>query len=110
MLIRLAVIFALCLFSVHWQSDVGGTAIATDTWYGVRLEYDESGAPDKVQWWVDYGNNGTWTDEGETTFTADRTIPRYIILATPANMNIRIQYQIAGLKIDGSAMPTTCAR
>jgi hypothetical protein len=93
-----------------WQTDIGGTNIALDTWYGVRLYVnDGAGATDTVQWWVDYSNDGSWTDEGSaTSVELDRAIANAAI--GPAGVTYTFAYYITGIKIDDDAMPAGCAR
>lgn len=101
------------LYLDGWSSygptvDQGSQAIATDTWYGVRFAGIASTNPDTFQWWVDYSNNGTWTDEGTTTgnFTQSRT---YAHTGEGAG-NKLINFQLVGIKLNTAAMPTACLR
>lgn len=93
-----------------WVEDSSSNTVSTDTWYGIRLYLnDGAGATDAGQWWVDWSNNGTWTNEGAfSAVTLDRAIVQYQVgnKATTKAHN----FILTGLKIDNDTMPDSCAR
>lgn len=95
-----------------YTSDMGGTNVTADTWYGVRiyLNNPSGGGSDAIRWWVDYSNNGTWTEEGNyTSLTFNYTTTRFNI-GHIENLSKTLSYFISGLKVDNDTMPTACTR
>ncbi len=94
-----------------WLFDLGNTNISSDTWYTLRVKAlnPAGGGSDSVQWWVDYSNSGSFTDEGTTSgLTLDRAI-QYATIGEADNA-VPISYQIAFVKWDNDTMPAACIR
>lgn len=91
-----------------WYSSTSSAAISTGQWYGVRVQVDLDASPDTMSWWIDYNNNGTWTAQTGQSGDADRSM-RYHLLGVASASKVS-HFQVAGLKISNSAMPTSCDR
>jgi len=91
--------------------DVGGTEVALDTWYGLRFSVNKTDT-DSLIWYVDYTNNGNWTDEtGGSPISAelDRAI-RYAAVGAPYVVAEGASFYATGVKIDDDTMPSACIR
>ncbi len=99
-----------------WQ--IMGNSDATiplDTWIGVRLKVLDpaGGGSDSVQWWIDYNNDGVFSDEQTVeSLTLDRAIENAVFgVIDPQSGHDKIHtYTITGVKIDDDTMPSGCAR
>jgi len=101
--------FGLAYRDGGWKSDLGSTAISLDTWYGVRMYFNDAEAGSSCSWAVDYDLDGTYTDEGSSgTVNFDR-VERYISIGC-GYMSKTISFQVEGLKVDADAYPDDCAR
>jgi hypothetical protein len=105
--------FRMIYYTTGTGTDVGGTAISMDKWYGIRIDAHNSATEnqDSIQWWVDYNTEawGTWTDEGTTsgkTLGYAFGIQRIGIRSAATPMT----YYITGIKVDDDAMPGACTR
>lgn len=97
-----------------WTWTTGETVIATDTWYGVRVQYDESANHEATvfKWWMDASNDGTWTSKADTTFHVPdiRRSPRYALVGEVGNTTVQVKYQIAGIKMSAIGFVGGCER
>jgi hypothetical protein len=105
--------FNLLWYDTGWVQDNGGTNLALDTWYGVRIYYHNPAGTsgDTIRWWIDYPNNGTWTDEGDNGATGGFTyVATRLLIGSVGSTTKTISYYITGLKVDDDTMPTACGR
>jgi hypothetical protein len=100
-----------------WSNGVDSisSTLSLDTWYGVRIKFldPSGGGSDNIQWWMDYSNNGSWTEvTNNTGLTLDRPIENaFFGVGDPQSGGSKTQtYYVTGLKIDDDTMPTACTR
>jgi len=95
----------------------GTTAITTNgsDWIGVRLHIhnDATTEEDYVEWWADWDNNGKFDYIGSSesihpTLTFTQAFQNFYVGQN--DIHGKFDFQLAGIKIDTTSMPTGCIR